>query len=84
VVLDQSGRDAVLSVQDHGPGVAAEDADRVFHRYECSRHADRGVGGLGLGLYISRQIVEAHGGSLALEPSTQGALFIVRLLSRGP
>jgi signal transduction histidine kinase len=60
-----------VDVRDEGPGIAPELQARIFEPYE------RGVGseapaGLGLGLYISRQLAEAHGGSLTLS-STPGA-----------
>jgi signal transduction histidine kinase len=73
------GEDAVLTVRDQGIGVAREEVDRIFDRFARavpSRH----FGGLGLGLYITRQIVEAHGGTIAVasQPGA-GSSFIVRL-----
>ncbi|QSQ12484.1 CHASE domain-containing protein [Myxococcus landrumensis] len=72
-------REARLEVQDRGIGIAPEDAGRVFDRFEravSSRH----YGGLGLGLFITRQLVEAHGGSIFLESTPgQGTTFIVHL-----
>jgi signal transduction histidine kinase len=60
-----------LVVRDRGMGIPARDLERIFDRYEQSASA-RGHGGLGLGLYIARQIVDAHGGTLRVE-STPGA-----------
>src|SRR5262249_35089830 len=57
---------AVLRVRDHGIGIDAEAQRRIFERFERavpSRH----YGGLGLGLYIVRQIVELHGGTIGVE-----------------
>jgi PAS domain S-box-containing protein len=73
------GDRARLRVTDRGIGIAAEDQARVFERFEravTSQH----FGGLGLGLYIARQIVEAHGGEIYVEsvPGT-GTSFVVRL-----
>jgi signal transduction histidine kinase len=48
-------------VRDHGIGIAVADVERIFGRLERAV-SSRNFGGLGLGLYISRQIVEAHGG----------------------
>ena len=68
VEVSVSRRDgmALLAVRDEGIGIAAEDQARVFERFERAV-ADRSFGGMGLGLWISRQIVEAHGGMLSVE-----------------
>jgi signal transduction histidine kinase len=68
---------AVVVVRDHGPGVPATLRERLFEPYQ--RGAE-GHSGLGLGLYVSRSIVEAHGGRLALDdPPGGGASFRVEL-----
>jgi two-component system OmpR family sensor kinase len=55
--------DVVLEVADSGPGVPAEEADRIFERfYRTDRSRTRSKGGVGLGLAIVRSVVEAHGG----------------------
>jgi two-component system sensor kinase FixL len=77
------GARARLRITDRGIGISPEDQARVFERFEravTSQH----FGGLGLGLYIARQIVEAHGGEIRVEsaPGT-GTSFIV-LLPREP
>ena len=77
-VAAREGR-AQLVVRDRGIGIDLERQPRLFERFE------RGVswkhyGGLGLGLYICRQIVEAHGGTVRVESSPgQGATFTVEL-----
>jgi len=67
---------AVLSVTDNGPGIDESVRDRLFDLFSGSRR-----GGLGLGLWLSRHIVERHGGSIELQPSADvpGAAFRVRL-----
>jgi PAS domain S-box-containing protein len=65
------GERAVLGVQDGGLGIAPADQQRVFGRFERAVPTHR-FGGLGLGLYIAREIVEAHGGEISLA-STPGA-----------
>lgn len=77
IELERAGDDALLRVRDEGPGIPAEDVPLLFTRY--SRGRDRGHSGTGLGLSIVRGIVEAHGGMVAVEPSTVGACFAVRL-----
>jgi signal transduction histidine kinase len=69
---------ALLSVSDHGMGISAENQARVFERFE--RLAPRSAGGLGLGLWIARGLVEAHGGRIGVVSAPgQGATFTVRL-----
>lgn len=73
--------DAVLTVRDTGEGIPAADLDRVFDRYQ--RRAD--TGGTGLGLAIVRDLVTAHGGTVAAESDGipgNGSLFRVRLPRR--
>ncbi|TRA98566.1 MULTISPECIES: two-component system sensor histidine kinase ChvG [Rhizobium/Agrobacterium group] len=77
-VSEESGRITVrlsrhkdrclVQVEDNGPGIQAEDIDRIFERFYTDRPASEGFGqNSGLGLSISRQIAEAHGGSLRAE-----------------
>lgn len=64
--LDEAG-DFVISVEDNGPGIAEEDLGRVMEPFEQVRsHLSREHDGTGLGLTISRSIIEAHGGTLTL------------------
>jgi signal transduction histidine kinase len=68
-----------LEVRDHGIGIDPADHARVFERFERAV-SRREFGGFGLGLWISRKIVEAHGGSISLasEPGA-GCTFVVEL-----
>jgi signal transduction histidine kinase len=66
-----------LMVKDQGPGVAPENRERIFKCFERVRGRDN-IGGLGLGLYISRQIAEAHGGKIYVESVMgEGSTFIM-------
>ena len=76
------GDEAVVLVKDEGPGVAPEDQERIFERFERGI-APSDVGGLGLGLYITRKIVEAHGGRVdVVSGPGKGAAFRVALPHR--
>jgi signal transduction histidine kinase len=69
--------DAVeLRIADSGPGVDDADRARIFDPFFTTKEPGKGTG---LGLSISRSLVEAYGGTLALAPSTRGAVFVVRL-----
>jgi signal transduction histidine kinase len=73
-----NGDEAVLTVDDDGPGLRQEDLARVFDRFW--RAPDAPPGGTGLGLAIGRWIVERHGGTIsAANRPTGGARFEVRL-----
>ena len=64
VVARAEGERMIVDVADEGPGIAAEDRDRVFHRFT---RGERAVGGgTGLGLAIARWAVELHGGTIAV------------------
>ncbi|MFC7537494.1 ATP-binding protein [Sphingomonas sp. GCM10030256] len=67
VLVSASGddRQALVSVRDHGPGIAAEDQQRVFDRF-TRIGSSRGEAALGLGLPLTRQFIEAHGGTVEL------------------
>jgi signal transduction histidine kinase len=69
---------ARIRVKDQGPGIAQEDLERIFGRFERVRTTDN-IGGLGLGLYISKQIIEAHMGKIYAESDDSGSTFIVEL-----
>ncbi|HEX2544730.1 MAG TPA: HAMP domain-containing sensor histidine kinase [Ramlibacter sp.] len=72
-------REAVLRVRDHGPGIPDEDRDRIFEPFERLPSAGS-EDGAGLGLYIVREIVRAHGGRIEVENAPGGgAMFSVHL-----
>lgn len=89
VRVSASGPEAVLEVQDHGPGMSAEEAGRVFDRFYRGR-ADRLDGGSGLGLFIVASLARTFGGQASVSTAEgRGATFRVTLPrwegeSRGP
>ena len=68
IAVAQRDGSAFVSVRDNGIGIAPEDQARIFERFERAVE-DRSFGGMGLGLWIAREIVEAHGGRLSVESS---------------
>ncbi len=76
----------LIAVSDEGPGVPKEDQGRIFERfYQAPRRLHKGRTGLGLGLYISRELARRHGGDIWLESEGgHGATFYVRLPVAGP
>jgi signal transduction histidine kinase len=79
VTIESSDGVARLAMQDHGIGIAPEDQERIFRQFERAVSV-RHYGGFGVGLWIARQIVEAHGGTIRVESeSGAGARFIVEL-----
>ncbi|WP_437733552.1 sensor histidine kinase [Sorangium sp. So ce1335] len=84
IVLGEEAGTARLSVRDHGIGIDPARQERIFDRFERGV-SDRHYGGLGLGLYISRQIAQAHGGSIRVQSAPgAGATFTVELPGAGP
>jgi PAS domain S-box-containing protein len=79
IFAERRGERARLVVSDGGRGISAEDQKRIFERFEravSSRH----FGGLGLGLYIVRQIVEGHSGRISVQSEPgNGSTFTVEL-----
>jgi signal transduction histidine kinase len=74
VMLDAGGGEARVTVSDHGAGIAEESLERIFDKFVRGR--GESVSGTGLGLYISRQIIDAHGGRVWAEsPPGEGAVF---------
>jgi len=72
---------AVLEVEDGGSGIPPELRPRVFDPFERGATA-RALGGLGLGLFIVRQIVDAHGGEVRVEDAPGGGARFVVVLPR--
>lgn len=74
-----------LCVRDHGPGVAGDDLDRLFDRqYRTPDAVAEGIRGTGLGLYIVRQIINAHGGAVWAENAAGGGLRVCLTLPQRP
>jgi two-component system sensor histidine kinase MprB len=73
----------LVTVRDHGPGIAEEDLPYVFDRFYRARSA-RGMPGSGLGLAIVRQVAESHGGTVTAERAEGGGTRMVLRLNGRP
>jgi PAS domain S-box-containing protein len=73
-----------IAVEDHGVGIDPADVDRIFGRFERAS-SWRHYGGLGLGLFLTRRIAEAHGGSVRVDGAVgEGTTFTLELPRGGP
>lgn len=69
---------ARIVIQDRGPGIPAEERKGLFDPFRRGR-SGRGRPGSGLGLFIARRVLEAHGGSIAVRPTKLGATFVLEI-----
>jgi signal transduction histidine kinase len=84
VVITQRDRSARLAIKDLGIGIAPTQRERIFERFGRAVSEEH-YGGLGLGLYICQRIVQAHGGTIAVESAPgAGATFTVELPCETP
>ncbi len=83
VTVEQTDKMARISVSDHGAGIDADQLERIFDKFVRTREGT--VTGTGLGLYISRRIVDAHGGRIWAQSTPGGATtFVVELPKTAP
>lgn len=79
VVVESRGDRAHVEVRDHGKGIAPEIADKIFERFGRAGSVSH-YGGLGLGLYLAREVIEGHGGTIRFESNpSEGCTFIIDL-----
>jgi signal transduction histidine kinase len=82
ISLTLKNEEVELSVKDQGMGISAQDQKRIFERFERAVSITE-YGGFGLGLYITRKIVEGHGGSIQVESHLgKGSIFTIHLPAR--
>lgn len=81
LVVERRHDEVLISVTDEGPGLAQEDLERIFERYYRARTTAGQVPGLGIGLAVTRDIVQAHGGRVWAESAGagKGSTFFVAL-----
>ena len=81
VALNQSPENVSIVVSDHGPGVAAAEQERIFGEFERLGDGET-TSGLGLGLYIAKEIVLAHHGQISVAPALAGGAAFKVVLPR--
>jgi signal transduction histidine kinase len=80
VTLEQPGTEAILNVVDQGVGIPSDDQAHIFEPFRRSGASRELVPGAGLGLFVARRIVEAHGGRIEVESRPgAGSTFRVHL-----
>jgi CheY-like chemotaxis protein len=82
ILVRREAGDAVLCVKDQGRGIEAAALSRLFHAFDNGTPARKdGSAGLGIGLHVSRELIQAHGGTIEAKSdgAGKGAEFIVRL-----
>jgi len=81
VSVEKTAAGVVIRVQDDGPGIPEQEAERVFEPfYRLDRSRSRQTGGYGLGLSICKRAIAAHGGRLAVERrAPRGSIFVIEL-----
>jgi signal transduction histidine kinase len=84
LTVGDAGEVAELEVRDHGIGIEPDRLPKIFDRFERAV-STANYGGLGLGLYLARSIVESHGGTIGVKSRVgEGSSFTVRLPRAGP
>ena len=73
---------AKIQVSDRGPGIASQDRERIFERFQRAVEPGQRRSGFGIGLWLVRSLVQAHGGSIEVDSTPgQGSTFTVHLPS---
>jgi signal transduction histidine kinase len=84
LTADGDKDNAVLTIRDNGTGIAAKDLPRVFNRFDRVLEAGvRGEAALGLGLPLTRQFIEAHGGTVTLQSKKGKGTTVTLTIPRG-
>ncbi len=80
VVLVRSGEIAKLSITDHGIGIASNEIQKIFEPFHRTIPAQQLVPGVGIGLWVTKRLVEAHHGSIEVDSSLgKGSTFTIRI-----
>ena len=78
VAVEESPNDYLIRIRDHGPGIPEDELDKVTEPfYRTSQSRTRESGGFGLGLYLCKQIIEAHQGSMVIKNHEEQGIIVV-------
>src|SRR5206468_5594969 len=84
LTADGDKENAIISIRDNGTGIATRDLPRVFNRFDRILEAGvRGEAALGLGLPLTRQFIEAHGGTVELQSEQAKGTTVTLMIPRG-
>jgi signal transduction histidine kinase len=84
IAADGDKKQAVIRISDNGSGIDASDLPRVFNRFDRVAEAGiRGEAALGLGLPLTQQFIEAHGGTVELESEKGEGTVVTLTIPRG-
>ncbi|MED4889795.1 HAMP domain-containing sensor histidine kinase [Lysinibacillus sp. FSL R7-0073] len=78
VEAQHTGKDVMLTIADHGPGIPQEELDNLFERYYRGTNTTDDTAGTGLGLAITKQLIDLHNGTISVRSDRDGTVFILK------
>lgn len=78
VEAQHTGKEVMLTIADHGPGIPQEELDNLFERYYRGTNTTDDTAGTGLGLAITKQLIDLHNGTISVRSDRGGTVFILK------
>ncbi|WP_025115601.1 sensor histidine kinase [Lysinibacillus fusiformis] len=78
VEAQRTGKEVMLTIADHGPGIPREELDNLFERYYRGTNTTDDTAGTGLGLAITKQLIDLHNGTISVRSDRDGTVFILK------